>query len=268
MRYDPIKSVLGNVVRRFPLFRVIFYKLLDLLFLRAWHVKRAVGRLLTQSPAAMVYDAGSGFGQYSYHMASTFPGIRIDAIDVKQEQIEDCRDFFSARGLKNVSFAVEDLTAITHRDRYDLVLSVDVMEHIPEDELVFRNFYQALKKGGRLLINTPSEFGGSDTHGDDDQSFIEEHARNGYGMAEMRSKLERAGFNVEWIRFTYGKWGMASWRIVIKLPILMVNITKLFFLLLPFYYIVALPVGLLLMSVDYFFENKRGAGLLVLAVKQ
>ncbi|TVQ95136.1 MAG: methyltransferase type 11, partial [Bacteroidetes bacterium] len=38
MQYDPIKASLGRFFNRSIFFRKVFYKLLDLLLLRAWHV--------------------------------------------------------------------------------------------------------------------------------------------------------------------------------------------------------------------------------------
>jgi SAM-dependent methyltransferase len=238
------------------------------LFLREWHVKRALRSILGASTGIKdIYDAGSGFGQYSYYVARRFPKVNIFAVDVKDEQIEDCRRFFSARGVTNCTFAVEDLTAISHASRFDFVLSVDVMEHIADDVTVFKNFHRALRPGGKVFINTPSDLGGSDAHDVHDSSFIEEHARNGYGAAEIRSKLESAGFAVDYVRYTYGVFGSLAWRLGIKYPILMVNSSKLFFVFLPFYYALALPIVLPLMAIDVLRENPRGTGLNVLATK-
>jgi SAM-dependent methyltransferase len=141
------------------------------------------------------------------------------------------------------------------------------MEHISDDVTVFRNLHRSLKPGGTLLVNTPSSLGGSGAHGPDEQSFIEEHARTGYGVDEIQAKLESAGFEVERISFTYGRWGSIAWRFGIKYPMLMLNISKLCFVLLPFYYLVTLPFTLLLMYLDYSLQNVQGAGLLVLARK-
>ena len=40
MQYDPVKRSLGNVFNRSPFLRKVFYGLLDLLLLRAWHVHK------------------------------------------------------------------------------------------------------------------------------------------------------------------------------------------------------------------------------------
>ena len=268
MKYDPIKKVLGDIVRENVLLRKLFYKLLGMMFLREWHVKRELRSLLGEKTPKRVYDAGCGFGQYSYYCASRFPHSTIYAVDVKDEQIEDCTKFFRKAGLSNASFSVEDLTQIQHENRFDLAISVDVMEHIPDDIGVFRNLYRSLRPGGKLLVNTPSDLGGSDAQGPEDESFIEEHARNGYGVEEIRTKLQSVGFSIDKIRFAYGPWGSIAWRLGIKYPMLLLNVSKAFFLLLPFYYLVTLPFTLLLMYLDYVGENKTGTGLVVVASKK
>ena len=268
MHYDPIKKVFGDVIRKNPRFRILFYKLLGIMFLREWHVKRELrNQLGSWNKPFAVYDAGSGFGQYSYYIAKHYPFASIYGIDLKDEQVSDCNNFFRSVGLARCLFAVEDLTQIQHSDKFDFILSVDVMEHIPDDNGVFRNFFRALKTSGTLLINTPSNLGGSDAHSEKEESFIGEHARNGYGTEEIRKKLESAGFIVDSIRYTYGPWGDRYWKLGIKYPMQMLNISKVFFALLPFYYIFALPLILPMMWLDYTADNKTGTGLNVLAKK-
>lgn len=268
MKYDPIKSTLGNIIRRMPRARILFYKLLGLMFLREWYVKRELRtQLAGRAGPFVVYDAGSGFGQYSYYIAKKFPLATVVGIDVKEEQVADCTRFFRMLGFTRCSFAVEDLTAIQHREKFDFILSVDVMEHIPDDIGVFRNFYRALKSGGTLLINTPSNLGGSGTHSEGDESFIEEHARNGYSVREIKEKLESVGFTVEKTRYTYGPWGTRYWRLGVKYPMQLLNISKMFFCLLPVYYLLTLPFVLPMMWMDFNANNKAGTGLNVVAGK-
>ena len=200
MEYDPIKRRLGNVFNRTPFLRKLFYALLDLLLLRAWHVRKEL-RLLkkrTFSGKIRILDAGSGFGQHSYRMSRIFSGSVIKGVDVKQEQIDDCNLFFTSNGDQDrVKFEYGDLTIFNEPYNYDLILSVDVMEHIEEDELVFSNFYKSLRKNGVLLISTPSDQGGSDTHdheGGSVHGFIEEHVRDGYGIRDITRKTESSRF--------------------------------------------------------------------------
>ena len=161
-----------------------------------------------------------------------------------------------------------DLTCLADKNCYNLILCVDVMEHIREDIQVFRNFFDAMKNEGYLMISTPSDQGGSDVHDEDEESFIDEHVRSGYGMKEIRSKLESAGFTEIETRYTYGKPGNLSWKLSMKYPVKMLNISYFFFILLPFYYIIFFPVSLILNIFDLHLDHKTGTGLLVLARKK
>jgi hypothetical protein len=83
----------------------------------------------------------------------------------------------------------------------------------------------------------------------------------------MRQKLTSVGFEVESIRYTYGPYGSAAWRVGIKWPMLLLNVSKAFFVLLPIYYVIVLPFVLPLMWLDVALENPRGTGLNVVAKK-
>jgi len=269
MYYDPIKNIFASVIRKFPFLRIFFYKILDLMFLRSWYVRRELIELRNKFGFTdlEIYDAGSGFGQYTYFMAKSLTPCSILSVDVKKEWIDDCKDFFNRKKIGNVSFAVEDLTNINHPKNFDLIVCVDVMEHIEDDVKVFSNFYNSLKKGGFLLINSPSIYGGSDVHKDEEESFIGEHARDGYSMEDLETKLHPLGFSSYKSKYTYGFWGDKAWRLGIKYPMLLLNISKIFLIILPLYYSLTLPFTLVMMWLDFSSENKTGSGINFIAIK-
>ena len=269
MQYDPIKKTLGRIFTGPPFRRKLFYLLLDLLLLRAWHVSRKLKEISKLLPDdASVLDAGCGFGQYTWRMGRKNRNWTIRGIDIDSQHIAECREFFASSAIgKRTSFHQQDLTSLTDNDAFDLVLTVDVMEHINEDEKAFRNFYNALKNNGYLVISTPSDKGGSDVHDENDKSFIDEHVRNGYGEEEIKQKLSAAGFSNVTTQYTYGKPGSVSWRLSMKYPVKMLNISKLLFLILPLYYLMVLPVAFVLNAFDICMTHKSGTGLLVTANK-
>jgi SAM-dependent methyltransferase len=270
MEYDPIKRSLGNVFNKSPFLRKTFYRLLDLLLLRAWHVHKELRKWRRSVPEkAKILDAGAGFGQYTYWLHTKSWTYDILAVDVKEEQVEDCNRFFSQIGAKHVLFKVDDLTTFYRDDTFDHVLSVDVMEHILEDVMVFKNFHRSLKKGGMLLISTPSDQGGSDVHGEGEASFIEEHVRDGYNINEIESKLRSAGFSNVEARYSYGTPGKISWRLSMKYPILFLGKVPRVpgLILLSIYYLIAYPVSFILNFLDTNMKHKTGTGLIVKAWK-
>ncbi|MCX7834412.1 MAG: class I SAM-dependent methyltransferase [Ignavibacteria bacterium] len=267
MQYDPIKDIFGRIVSKNIFLRKIFYFLLDLLFLRTWYVKREIKNLFKKSSSLKILDAGTGFGQYTYFLAKYFKDSTIKAVDIKEEQIKDCKYFFKKLGMDNVSFEYADLRKINSQNEFDLIISVDVMEHIVEDQLVFNNFSKALKIGGYLLINTPSDKGGSDVHTEGDRSFIEEHARDGYSIEDLKSKLKNSGLNIVNYKYSYGKFGRLYWLLGMKYPISLVGISKLFMIFLPFYYLITFIPIILFMVLDFYSQNNSGSGLVVIAKK-
>ena len=270
MQYEPIKRSLGRFFKGSGFMRKTLYFLLDLLLLRTWHIKKALRKIAIRFPGdAKVLDAGSGFGQYTWRMSKMNRRWGIDAVDINSEQIEDCKMFFGKEGLSDrISFRTDDLVTLSDSDSYNIILSVDVMEHIEEDVQVFKNFYKSLKNNGVLLISTPSDKGGSDVHDDTEESFIDEHVRDGYSIEEISKKLSFAGFaNIE-AGYTYGGPGNISWQLSMKYPIRMLNVSYLFFLILPFYYLIVFPVSVILNIFDTCMTHKSGTGLIVSARKQ
>jgi cyclopropane fatty-acyl-phospholipid synthase-like methyltransferase len=214
-----------------------------------------------------VLDAGSGFGQYAYYLGRKHRDWNIFGVDVKTEQIEDCTNFFNSIGFDHVHFDFADLTRFKRENTYDLVLSVDVMEHILEDVQVFENLCASMKPGGMLLISTPSDQGGSDVHDHDHESFIDEHVRDGYNITEIEEKLRKAGFTRVKARYSYGTPGKISWRLSMKYPITMLNTSRIFFVLLPFYFLLTYPLTFLLNYLDVVGRHSTGTGLIVNAWK-
>lgn len=271
MQYDPIKDRLGSLFSTRPAMQRLFYRMLDLFFLRSWYVRREIHRIFASFPPGhpvRVLDAGTGFGQYAYYIAHRFPGARILAVDVKQDYLDNARRFLdqTPEGAR-VSLDFEDLTQLKTEGPFDFILSVDVMEHIEDDRAVFRNFARVLRPGGLVLINTPSDLGGSGVTKEGDSSFIEEHVRDGYNLEELEAKLREAGLEPVRSVYTYGPYGSLAWRMLIKFPMQAIGKTRASAVALPLYYLPVFPAGMMLNALDVRSENEAGTGLLVVARK-
>ena len=274
MEYDPIKDRLGAVARQSPVLTKAFYQALDLVFLRSWYVRRRLRALLGALPQdrpVEVLDAGTGFGQYTYWLLRTFPNVRVTAVDVKTDYLEDIAAFLAQTPyLRRVRLYERDLTApppASEHGRFDLVLSVDVMEHIEDDRGVFRGFREVLKPGGYVVVNTPSDLGGSGVTEEGAESFIGEHVRDGYPLAELTEKLETAGLPVVGHEYAYGRIGSAGWRVLVQGPIQALGKSFWFAPAVAAYYAAALPVGLALNAADLARDNAEGTGHLIVAQK-
>lgn len=269
MQYDLVKKTLGTLFSKGPASRKLFFRILNILLLRSWYVRRELKRWSRTMPGLChILDAGTGFGQYSYFLSRLSGAYHIKAVDISGDHINDCRRFFKSIGRTHqVDCRTADLVHFADPQAYDLILCVDVMEHIAEDEQVLRNFFLSLREKGTLILTTPSDKGGSDAHDKDDRSFISEHVRNGYSIAEMQSKLQKAGFREMRCMYTYGRAGNLAWKLTVKYPVLALHISKSFLLLLPLYYLLTYPICLLLNILDITFQQNSGTGLMVKAWK-
>lgn len=267
MKYDPIQQLAG-FFEKTPFLQKVFYKMLDLLLLRTWHIHRELKQWARNNPGHKhILDAGSGFGQYTYFMASKFPDWSILGVDFKAREIAKCNEFFRKLDYENVLLQTGDLTEFEKPDTFDLVLSVNVMEYIRDDAKVFENLRKSLKAGGMLLISTPSDQGGPDVYEQGDESSIGEYAREGYGMKEIKEKLKSAGFSKVKARYSYGAPGKVSWKLSMRYPMLMLNISKALFAILPLYYLVIYPICFVLNYLDSHTGHTTGTGLIVKAWK-
>ncbi|MCW9064915.1 MAG: hypothetical protein OQJ78_01365, partial [Ignavibacteriaceae bacterium] len=66
------------------------------MFLRSWYVRRELKMLRKKfgGNEINIYDAGSGYAQYTYFMAKHLNPCSIYSVDVKADWIYDSKEFF------------------------------------------------------------------------------------------------------------------------------------------------------------------------------
>ena len=268
MEYDSIKDRISRWLDSSPRLLPILFHLMDLFFLRTWYVHRALHNIHLQ-PDAKLLDAGTGFGQYAWHVVRKYPRVHVTATDLKKDYLDRAERTFDAFGLLNrVIFLIDDLTDPHINDQFDCILAIDVLEHILDDDTAIHHFSKRLCPGGHLIISTPSDQGGSDVHHSDQQSFIGEHVRDGYNLQELHQKLAYAGLEPIQEEYSYGRWGSIAWRLLIKFPILLLGRSMFLAPLVALYYIPMLPIGLLMNLLDLNQINESGTGLMIIARKR
>jgi len=239
-----------------PALRKLFYTALNLLFLRQWYVKKTIKKYFPKDKPIRFYDAGAGFGQYSYFVLKYFRKAEVLAVDLKTDYLTSFSNYAKSLGWQKLTVQKADLTEFIPAGKYDLIIAIDILEHIEQDEKVLRNFQQVLDKGGKLIISSPSTF-------DESAKFVAEHVRPGYDREEINSKLQNAGFRVIAFDYSYGKSGHIAWLLTMKFPMSLLGISQFFFFLLPIYYLIFYPFSALLMWFDLIIKNKTGTGIVV-----
>lgn len=85
-----------------------------------------------------------------------FTGIDISGLDIDFAQRQ--KEYFE---YKNCNFQVMDTQNLEFGEQeFDIVISSELIEHIPEPDKVIRQVYRVLKKGGLFILTTPNKGGG------------------------------------------------------------------------------------------------------------
>ena len=250
--------------------REVAYQLITLTTLREWYIRRTLARYLPVSHDFDFLDAGSGIGQHAIRIGRSCPGARVTAVERDRRQVEDCIHYVKRIGLANVSFHCSDLGNFTLRSQFDVILCASVLEHLRDDLEQLKTFHHHLKKGGILVLYTPASeqrvlapLARSQNRrlrqGGD--SLPHQHLRY-YSAAGLRDLTLRAGFEPVEVEITYGRFGRYAYDIVT-----LVQYSRLFRLLFPFYLVMVHPFVLILMWADYVKNNSEGNGVLLVARK-
>jgi len=261
MSKHPLKELLGNIFNRNAEMRKSFYSLLDIYLLRSWHIHRELKKWKKSAPKnAHILEVGSGFGQNIRFLSRIGKTWNIVGMDINANQVSDCNKFCIATGKHNVLFKVGSVEDMTDHNAFDLLLNVDLMEHIEHDQQAFINMYNALRTDGTLLLTTPIEQ--TVFHYNPETRF-----RNGYELPELKEKLKKAGFHHIKLHYSYSVAGRLSQNLSLKWPLALIRFSQfLFFLLIP-YYLLILPFVIVLNYIDTYKPHRHGKGIVVKATK-
>ena len=127
---------------------------------------------------------GTGFVLQGIH--HTQPHVKLFGSELFTEGLG-----VAARRLPEVTLFQMDARVIPYESEFDVIGAFDVLEHIPEDELVLAQMRQAVKPGGHIIISVPQHrFLWSVV---DDYS----HHQRRYNRQELISKVQKARFKVK-----------------------------------------------------------------------
>lgn len=121
-------------------------------------------------------------------MADEFTQARFSGSEIFREGLN-----FAAQRVPSADLLQMDARSIPFENEFDVIGAFDVIEHIEEDEEVLREMYGAVKPGGGIILTVPQhQWLWSDT------DVYARHKRR-YSRRELETKVERAGFRVEYV---------------------------------------------------------------------
>ena len=151
-----------------------------------------------------ILDAGCGRAVFSYLLAKKFPQAMILSVDMDTGQLELNRKIAEAIKLKNLLFSRQDVASLPYKEEFDIVLSVDNIEHIGDDQKALQSLAKSLKKGGTLYLHVPAYerrwfFFKFMTNFD-----VPGHYRPGYTLEDISQKIKAVDLHIVQAYHTYG----------------------------------------------------------------
>ncbi|MCI0744071.1 MAG: class I SAM-dependent methyltransferase [Verrucomicrobia subdivision 3 bacterium] len=163
------------------------FKALD----EARNYRRALLREFAPFLRGRVLEVGAGIGQFTEGL--------LDLLTLKELVcVEPCRHFCEIFRLRYPATTLVEGTAqeVSRETPWDAILSVNVLEHIENDELELATYRDFLReRGGRLCLFVPAR---REIYAPIDKQFG--HFRR-YARAELDEELRRNGFQVLRLRY-------------------------------------------------------------------
>lgn len=113
--------------------------------------------LMADGAVRRALDVGCNRGSIEFLFQTLYPekaaATAIDGIDVSAQAIRQASEL----GLQNCHFQVYSGSRFPYPSAtFDLVVLVEVLEHVPAKEELLREIQRVLKPGGRLFLTTPN----------------------------------------------------------------------------------------------------------------
>lgn len=224
-RYQPFVS---DKMRQRPKLGRAIYRIFGFTNLATYGRHLTFKRLLTHVPLdkmKSVLDLGCGQGEFSFMIAEAHKNVEVDAVDIDSHAVAKIRevvDRFQISNMRTFTGTIDEL----QDNYYDLIFTVDVFQHIPVDQMPFKECYNKLKKGGYLITKMPNkkhrrilpeswfrEFDDTlkGTHSEHNKTYIP-HFGQVLDLDELVRKYKENGFNIVAAFYSDGLVARAAWE--------------------------------------------------------
>jgi SAM-dependent methyltransferase len=161
----------------------------------------------TEERPVRTLDCGCGNAYFTHQAA--IRGGRCLGITIHEWEKENCEEMRDYLGIpeERMEFRVSSLDALSadasRRGQFDQVLLLDVIEHIMDARMTFRQIHHLLDDDGFVYITTPNR----DWQANASRIRVSRtengwHVRNGYTFEQLEAVLEECGFEpVDRLRF-------------------------------------------------------------------
>jgi 2-polyprenyl-3-methyl-5-hydroxy-6-metoxy-1,4-benzoquinol methylase len=113
------------------------------------HVRREIQPLLPKN-ASRILDIGAGGGNTLGWLKTIYPKAKTTGVELNPELKDELK--------KNADVAIFESIdeCVTRLETFDLILLLDVLEHVPDSANTLQKVRQLLQAGGRIIVSVPN----------------------------------------------------------------------------------------------------------------
>lgn len=100
-----------------------------------------------------ILELGCGWGSMSLYLAEKFPKSKIVAVSNSKTQKEYIDAAAKEKKIKNLTIITQDMNVFTTKDKFDKIVSVEMLEHMKNYQVLFKKISSFLKSGGKFFIH-------------------------------------------------------------------------------------------------------------------
>jgi SAM-dependent methyltransferase len=158
-----------------------------------WHALKRLLRTMVRD-GMTVLDIGSYDGYIAGRLREWAPRATVVVVDL------DMRGLSTALRRETGAVCASASALPVAAGVIDVLLCLDMIEHVTEDEAIFGEIERVLKKGGKVILTTPGEEGISfpfmSSEGMARMAKEWGHVRLGYSMEQLRRLFLRHGLSI------------------------------------------------------------------------
>ncbi len=152
-----------------------------------------------------ILEVGCGIGNFTKYLSSYG---KVTAIDVEEEYINS----LAKENIKDVDCKTADISSkkFSIGKKFDVIICINVLEHIKDHKAALKNMFKVLKEGGCLILLVPAH---QFLYGEIDRNI--QHYRR-YEKKQLETLLQDAQFSINSIR-KLNMLGAMGWFIAGKI---------------------------------------------------
>jgi len=152
-------------------------------------------KTVSSKSISTVLDIGCGVGAIDFYLARK--GYKVTGIDISNKAIKVAKQSAKELNILTVNFLSSSVEDLKLKDRFDLIICSEVLEHLQDDMKALLKMNILLKDNGGIIVSVPSVNAPLYKLGLAEKFDKRVGHLRRYSLNQIVSLIEKAGFKIE-----------------------------------------------------------------------